>query len=122
MAQPTLANLKEFPCSYYSPKRIGDVLVGEDAARLLIEVSSYGNDTASQKLLSEPQWIKTMLEKPHCIYHESRPGQGPNDTRKVTATPVSNLERALTIAAMNDQAAVVSTLLAFATKQGIKGF
>jgi ankyrin repeat protein len=114
-----MADLKDFPSSYDSPRDIGDVLVGEDAAHLLIEASSSGNDTALKSLLSQPQWIKIMLEEPHCIYHESRPSQGPNDAREVTATPMSNLERALTVAALNAQAAVVSTLLAFATHQGI---
>ncbi len=60
-----------------------------------------------------------MLEEPHCIYAESRPSQGPNDTREVTARRISNLERALTVAAQNGQAAVVTTLLIFATNQGI---
>jgi hypothetical protein len=114
-----MTDLKDFPSSYDSTRDVGDVLVGEDAARLLIEASSSGNDTALQSLLSQPQWIKTMLEEPHCIYNESRPSQGPNDAREVTATPMSNLERALTVAALNGQAAVVSTLLAFATHQGI---
>jgi len=114
-----MADLKDFPSSYDSPRDIGDVLVGEDAARLLIEASLSGNDTALQSLISQPQWIKIMLKETHCIYHESRPSQGPNDAREVTATPMSNLERALTVAALNGQAAVVSTLLAFATHQGI---
>ncbi|KAF2675725.1 ankyrin [Lentithecium fluviatile CBS 122367] len=119
MAQLTMADLKDFPSSYDSPRDVGDVLIGEDTARLLIEASSSGNDTALQSLLSQPQWIKTMLEEPHCIYDERRPSQGPNDVRQVTATRMSNLERALTVAAQNGQAAVVSTLLAFAKHQGI---
>lgn len=119
MAQLTLADLKELPASYDSPREVGDVLVGEDAARLLIEASSSGNDTALQSLLSQPQWIKTILEKPHSIYYESRPSQGPNDARQVGAMRMSNLERALTAAARNGQAAVVSTLLTFATQQGM---
>jgi ankyrin repeat protein len=113
------ADLKEIPSLYDSPRNIGDVLVGEDAARLFIEASSSGNDTILQSLLSQPQWMKTMLEEPHCIYAESRPSQGPNDTREVTARRISNLERALTVAAQNGQAAVVTTLLIFATNQGI---
>lgn len=119
MAQLTIGDLREYPSSYDSPRDVGDVLVGEDAARLLIEASSSGNDTALQSLLSQPQWIKTMLEKQHCIYSEDRPSQGPNDMRRVLAMPMSNLERALTVSAQNGQAAIVSTLLAFATNQGI---
>ncbi|KAF2679565.1 ankyrin [Lentithecium fluviatile CBS 122367] len=119
MAQLTMVDLKDFPSSYDSPRNVGDVLIGEDTARLLIEASSSGNDTALQSLLSQPQWIKTMLEEPHCIYDERRPSQGPNDVRRVTATRMSNLERALTVAAQNGQAVVVSTLLAFAKHQGI---
>jgi ankyrin repeat protein len=119
MTQLTVADLMDFPSSYDSPRDVGDVLIGEDAARPLIEASSSGNDMALKSLLSQPQCIKTMLETPHRIYKEKRPSQGPNDARKVTATPTLNLERAFTVAAQNCQAAVVSTLMAFATHQGI---
>ncbi|KUI67594.1 Ankyrin-1 [Cytospora mali] len=119
MAQLTMADLEELPSNYDSPRDIGDVLVGEDAARPIIEASSSGNDTALQSLLSQPQWIRTILEKPHSIYSEYRPSQGPNDARQVMAVRRSNLERALTAAAGNGQAAVVSTLLTFTTQQGL---
>jgi ankyrin repeat protein len=119
MAQLTMADLKDLPSSYDSPRDIGDVLIGEDAARLLIEASSSGNNTAVESLLSQPQWIKTIFEKPHTIYYERRKSQGPNDVREVSAMRISNLERALTVAAQNGQAIVVSTLLAFAKDQGL---
>ncbi|KUI53231.1 Ankyrin-1 [Cytospora mali] len=119
MAQLAMEDLQELPGIYDSSRDVGDVLVGEDGARLLIEASSSGNDTALQSLLSQPQWIKTILEKPHSIYYASRPSQGPDDAREVMAVPRSNLERALTAAAGNGQAAVVSTLLTFATQQGM---
>jgi ankyrin repeat protein len=119
MAELTMADLKELPSSYDSIRDVGDVLIGEDTARLLIEASSSGNDTALQSLLSQPQWIKTILETPHSIYYESRPSQGPNDVREVMAMPISNLERALRAAAGNGQATVVSTLLDFASQQNI---
>ncbi|KAH8785138.1 ankyrin repeat-containing domain protein [Diaporthe sp. PMI_573] len=119
MAQLTTDDLKELPGLYDSPRNVGDVLVGEDAARLLIEASSSGNNTALQSLLSQPQWIKTILETPHSIYYEERPSEGPNDVRQVMAARTSNLERALNAAAGNGQAAAVSTLLAFATQQGM---
>ena len=73
MAELTMADLKELPSSYDSIRDVGDVLIGEDTARLLIEASSSGNDTALQSLLSQPQWIKTILETPHSIYSEDRP-------------------------------------------------
>lgn len=119
MAQLTMADLKELPSSYESPRDVGDVLIGEDTAHPLIEAASSGNDAALQDLLSQPQWTKTMLEQPHCIYYASRPSQGPNDVRTVSAMHMSNLERALTVAAQNGHVVVVSTLLAFATHQGI---
>lgn len=119
MTQLTTEDLKESPGLYDSPRGVGDVLAGEDAAHLLIEASSSGNDTALQSLLSQPQWIKTILEEPHTIYSEDRPSQGPNDARRVMAMRTSNLERALNAAAGNGQAAVVSTLLTFATQQGM---
>ncbi|KAG6356293.1 hypothetical protein INS49_015680 [Diaporthe citri] len=101
-----------------SSREVGDVPIGEDPARLLIEASSSGNDTALQSLLSQPQWIKTILEKPDTISSEMRPLEGPNDVREVMVTPMSNLERALRAAAMNGQAAALSTLTAFAIQQG----
>jgi ankyrin repeat protein len=122
MAQLTVADLKDFPKSYQSPRDIGDVLIGEDAARPLIEASSTGNDMALQRLLSLPQYIKIILETPHRIYKESRPSQDPNKTREVTATPMLNLEWAFTVAAENGQAAVVSTLMAFAIHQRIDAY
>ncbi|KAI3399276.1 hypothetical protein diail_7230 [Diaporthe ilicicola] len=119
MAQLTTEDESGLPGLYDSPRDVGDVLVGEDAARLVIEASSSGNDTALQSLLSQPQWIKTIFEKPRSIYYASRPSQGSDDAREVSAMPRLNLERALTAAAGNGQAAVVSTLLAFATQQGV---
>lgn len=55
MAQLTVTDLKELPSLYNSPRDVGDVLIGEDAARLLIETSSSGNDMALKSLLSQPQ-------------------------------------------------------------------
>ncbi|KAF1944132.1 ankyrin [Clathrospora elynae] len=119
MTQPATADLKDGPSSYESTRNVGDVLVGEDVARLLIEASSSGNDAALQNLLSQAQWIKTMHEKPHCIYYERCLSEGANNARTVMATQTSNLERCLIVAAQNGQAAVVSTLLAFAKHQSI---
>ena len=120
MAQLTSADLKEFPSFYDSPRDIGDVLIGEDTARPLIEASSSGNDTALQSLLSQPQWIKIMLEKPHRIYELERdPSASPNGLRRVQAMRISNLEQALIAAAVTRHATTVSTLLAFAKQQGI---
>lgn len=119
MAQLTTADLKGYPSGYDSPRDVGDVLIGEDTARLLIEASSSGNDTAVQSLLSQPQWIKVMLEEQHRIYSEERPSQGPNDVRSVMAERISNIGQAITVAALNSQATTVSTLLAFAAQHGI---
>ncbi|KAL1883282.1 hypothetical protein Daus18300_000340 [Diaporthe australafricana] len=122
MSQLIMEDLKEYPSSYVSNRDVGDVLIGEDTARLVIEASSSGDDTALQSLLSQPQWIKTILDRPHTIYGEDRPCQGPNDARDVSATPTSNVERAVEAAASNGQAAVVSTLLTFAKQQGLGAF
>lgn len=119
MAELTIADLKDYPSGYDSPREIGDVLIGEDAARLVIEASSSGNDAALQNLLSQPQHIKTALEKPHTIYSEDRPREGPDDVRQVSAMRISNIERAVTAAAGNGHATAVSTLLNFAKQQGM---
>lgn len=101
-----------------SSREVGDVPTGEDPARPLIEASSSGNDTALQNLLSQPEWIKTTLEKPDTISSEMRPLEGPNDVRQVMVLPMSNLERALRAAAVNGQAATLPTLITFAIQQG----
>lgn len=79
MAQLTIPDSKELGGSSNSPRHVNDVLIGEDAARLLIEASSSGDATALQSLLSQPQWMKTILEKPHTIYYEERPSNDPNN-------------------------------------------
>jgi hypothetical protein len=112
MAEPTMADLKDIPALYTSSRGVGDVLVGQDDARRLIEASSSGNDTALWSLLSQPQYITTMLNKPHTIYSKDPRGQ-------VMARPISNLGRALTVAAQNGHATVVAALLAFATEHSI---
>jgi hypothetical protein len=116
MAQLTMADLEAYPGTYDSDRDVGDVLIGEDAARPVIEASSSGNDTALRSFLSQPQWIKTMLESVHCIYAVLSVRNG---VRRVMATPRSHLERALTVAAQNGHAGVVSTLLAFASHQNV---
>jgi ankyrin repeat protein len=115
MAQLTTAELKEHPSSYESLRHVGDVLIGEDTARPLLEASSSGDDTTLQSLLSQPQWTKTMLEKPHVIYSRG----GSKDPRQVLAMPTSNVERCLTAAAENGHAAVMSTVIAFAKHQNV---
>jgi ankyrin repeat protein len=110
--------------SYYKSLRdIGEVLSGEDTAGPLIEESSSGNDTTLQSLLSEPQWIKAMLEEPDVIYSAHGWGAGEKkDERQVLARPRSNIERCFMVAAKNGHAAVISTLLAFAKRQNVNAF
>ncbi|KAI4611647.1 hypothetical protein J4E83_007897 [Alternaria metachromatica] len=109
MAEPTMADLKDLPGLYTSSRDVGDVLVGQDDARRLIETCSSGDDTALWSLLSQPQHITTMLSKPHTIYSKDPRG-------KVMARPIPNLERALMVAAQNGHAAVITALLAFTTE------
>jgi ankyrin repeat protein len=119
MAQSTAADLTDWPNGYDSSRDVGDVLLGEDTARVVIEASLSGDDTALQSLLSQPHWIKTMLETTHCIYQEDEPKQNPDHVREVSARRMSHLERALDIAAQNGHTSVVSTLLAFAKRRSI---
>ncbi len=118
MAQLTAVDLMPYPSSYDSDREVGNVLLGEDKARPLIEASASGNERVLQSLLSQPQYIQTMLEKPHCIYAEERPKEGPNDVRSVSAMRMSNVERALVAAVETGDAvtAAVSTLVDFATQ------
>jgi hypothetical protein len=120
MAELTMADLKPGPGIYQSSREIFDVLIGEDAALPLIEALSSADNTTLRSMLSQPQWIKIALEKPHCIYYQDRPVDDNNHARTVSAMPLSTLERAIIIAARDGHAAAISTLLRFALQQGIK--
>lgn len=117
MTELTAADLKDYPSSYQSLRDVGDVLLGEDTARDLIEASTSGNNTALQTLLSQPQWVQTILEKQHVIYSGNHAS---NTVREVLAKPIANIERCLTVAAENGHATVISTLLACAAQHEIK--
>jgi hypothetical protein len=93
--------LQDHPTSYESLRDVGDVLIGDDTAYPLIEASSSGNDTALQSLLSQPQWVKTILEKPYRIYAEMIPAGDSGDMRRVMARPTSNIEWAVEVAAQD---------------------
>lgn len=120
MAELTMADLEPGPGIYESSREVFDVLIGEDAALPLIEALSSGDNTILQTMLSQPQWIKIALAKPHCIYLQRRPVDDQNPVRTVQAMPLSTLERAIIIAARDGHATAVSTLLNFALQQGIK--
>ncbi|KAF7864568.1 hypothetical protein EAF04_006700 [Stromatinia cepivora] len=120
MAELTMADLKPWPGIYQSSREVFDVLIGEDAALPLIEALSLGDNTTLRSMLLQPQWIKIVLQEPHCIYFQQRPIDDKNHVRTVMAMPMSNLERAIIIAARDGHAAAVSTLLSFASQQGIK--
>ncbi|QIW96743.1 hypothetical protein AMS68_002261 [Peltaster fructicola] len=81
-----------------SSRDLWQVLVGEDDVQPIIEACSTGNDAALHTLLSESHWRSAMSQKQHVIHAERSPKDGTND-REVYARAVSNLERALIIAA-----------------------
>lgn len=58
----TMADQQETVRTYNSERHVGVVLIGKEAARLLIEAITSGNNTGLQGLLLQPQCIKTMLE------------------------------------------------------------
>ncbi|KAF1835968.1 hypothetical protein BDW02DRAFT_494620, partial [Decorospora gaudefroyi] len=64
--------------------------------------------------VSQSQWIRTMLEKPHVIYRTLETGES-NNMRRVLASPILNIEQCLIVAANNGHPAVMATLLASAT-------
>lgn len=115
-----MADLKPLPANYQSSRALFDVLIGEDVALPLIEASSSGDNITLRSMLSQPQWTKIALEKPHCIYFQNRPSHDKNDVRSVSAMKMLNLERAIIKAAENGHAAVVSTLLSFASQHGLE--
>ncbi|KAN0116931.1 ankyrin [Hyaloscypha variabilis] len=69
---------------------------------------------------SSREVFEIALEEPHCIYNQDRPVDDKNQVRTVMAMPLSNLVRAIIIAARDGHAAAVSTLLSFASQQGLK--
>ena len=115
-----LANLKPDPAMYESSREVFDVLIGEDVALPLIKALSSDDETTLRSMLSQPQWIKIAVEEPHCIYYQSGPVDDDYHMRTVMAMPMSTLERAIIIAARDGHAAAISTLLSFASQQGMK--
>ena len=120
MAELTMADLKSFPAGYQSSRAIFDVLIGKDAALPLLEAIDSGDNVTLRSMLSQPQWAKIVLEESHCIYYQECPSNNKSDIRGVSAMPMSNLKRAIIKAAMNGHATAISTLLSFASQQGIK--
>ncbi|PQE30261.1 ankyrin repeat-containing protein [Rutstroemia sp. NJR-2017a WRK4] len=112
MAELTIANLKSTPCIYQSSRAVFDVLIGEDAALPLIEALSSDDNTKLHSMLKQPQWIEIALSEPH--FDNEHP------VRSVTAMPMLTLTRAIIIAARDGHAAAISTLLGFASEQGMK--
>lgn len=118
MAELTEADLKDGTSNYQSYRGVWDVLIGEDAARLVIAACRSGDDTSLQVLLAQPPWDKTMLERTHTIYYASRLSSDPDDVRQVSARSLSQLERALNVAAESGHAPCVSTILSYAKQKG----
>jgi ankyrin repeat protein len=114
-----MANLSPNPKLYDSSRPLFDVLIGDDATLPLIEASVSDDDTILKSMLAQPQWTKIALEKPHIIYSERRRSKHENDVRTVTARPMLNVERLIIKAAETRHAEAVSTLLSFASQQGL---
>lgn len=112
------SDLKKIPFAYPSTRAVGDVLIDEDTAAPLIEACSSADPSTLQDLLSQPQWTAIALHTPHRIYSEMGSNLQHDDSRKVLARPMSNLEHALDTAARSHHAQQVSVLLTFATQQG----
>jgi ankyrin repeat protein len=120
MAEIKSEDLKPVPFKYQSSRPLHTVLVGEDTAITLIKASSEGDIAAIQTLLEQPSWIEIALESPHYIYSEDRPAKDKDDVRGVLAMKKMNLDRALSQAASNGHAEVVTALLKFAARHNVK--
>lgn len=118
MSEATPENLRDYPFDYLTSRAIGDVLIGEDTAIEFINASAVGDVATLEGLLEQSPEI--ALESPHRIYQEKRPAADDNDVRIVQAMRISNLAQAISRAAENGHGAAVSTLLAFASRNGVK--
>jgi ankyrin repeat protein len=118
MAEVNPADLRAYPFDYQSSRGLNDVLIGEDTAVSLLNTSSTGDVTTLRVMLEQSPEI--ALESPHRIYQEDRPANDKNDVRGVLAMKRSNLDRAILRAAENGHATAVSTLLDFASRNGVK--
>jgi hypothetical protein len=118
MAEANPADLKDLPSSYQSSRDLNDVLIGEDTALPLFNTSSMGDIITLRGMLEQSPEI--ALESPHRIYHEYRPAKDKNDVRGVLAMKRSNLYQAILRAAENGHVTAVSTLLDFASRNGVK--
>lgn len=133
MAEIKPEDLKSAPWHYQSSRPISDVLIGQDTALPLLEASSTGNLSVVQKFLQDSPSI--ALESPHRIYMEDHPpaassGSAPdqnqdenrtvnNTTRQVHARKISNINRAIYLAAEKGHVEIISTLLEFASRKNL---
>ena len=119
MAESTEANLTQTASTYRSRRGSWDVLLGDDAARPLIDASSTGDTKSLHILLSQPEWAKTALESQHSIYYARRQPGEEGIIKDVGALPMRHIERAVILASMHGHAAAVSALLDFVAGQGL---
>lgn len=123
MAEIKPEDLKSAPWHYQSSRPISDVLIGQDTALPLLEASSTGNLSVVQKFLQDSPSI--ALESPHRIYMEDHPPAAPdqnrtdNITRQVHARKISNIKRAIYLAAEQGHVEIISTLLEFASRKNL---
>lgn len=127
MAEIKPEDLKSAPWHYQSSRPISDVLIGQDTALPLLEASSTGNLSVVQNFLQDSPSI--ALESPHRIYMEDHPpaasasasaqSQTDNINRQVHARKISNINRAIYLAAEQAHVEIISTLLEFASRKNL---
>lgn len=100
-----------------SSRAIGDVFEGTDAAAALMEASASGDNRRLKCLLSQPNEIQTMLERPRRINYIDR--RDDKSVWNVSVSPIPKFEWAIRIATKKGHGDVVSTILKFASRHGI---
>lgn len=118
--ESAMANLNPLPSNHQSSRPFGDVLEGTDAASALVDSCSSRDAATLLKLLAQPHGLEMAVSEPHRIYSEDRARNGDNDTRRVTARPIRNIDWAIRQASENGHAAAVTALLAFTSRHDIK--
>ncbi|KAK6428155.1 hypothetical protein LTR95_015703, partial [Oleoguttula sp. CCFEE 5521] len=119
MTEPTLADLEPGKVSYHqSSLPLWSVFDGPDPALSFI-AACHSRDPHCEDLkalLAEPQTVKLALEEQQVVCHVERPPTKHSNVRDVAVRPITNLQRAVNMAAKFNCPESIRLLLNFAAQ------